>query len=227
MLTFKSKSDTGREENAEVDNLLEFIIKNKKYIRITVNILAQVKYSINVKNEVESIVKNNIFYEFIQFNEYENEYLDVIYDFYNCLTNEKLNCRRGRFLEKLMDQIGPINEFEKYQKFVEALVYKNGELLSSRDIDTVYHDNKLELQECKASLTNNCSDPFKTADKEKFELMDKVKVHMNQKNIETSAFLITYSGKERKCLEFLKRHGINNLEVIPGSKLIDIFDKNI
>ncbi|MBP1888916.1 hypothetical protein J2Z53_000495 [Clostridium moniliforme] len=226
MIEFKTNPNSTRINSCEIDKLIGFIFSNKKYIKITINILARVRYNINDKNELNSTIDNDPISELVIKDEHIDEYKSVMYDFYNC-DDDVLNKRRGRLLEKIMDRIGVINNIIEFDKIEEALVYKNGVLISKKDIDTVYNGNKIELQECKATLTNNCRPPFykNNSDRKKFELMNSIRDHVDN-GIEVFPYLVTYSTSTKKCLRFLARYNINNLMIISGNDIEELCNRS-
>ncbi|EOU1741769.1 hypothetical protein MN030_002974 [Clostridium perfringens] len=226
MIEFKTNPNSSRINSNEIDELIKFIFLNKKYIKVTINILARVRYNINDENELNSIINNDPFSEIIINDEYVDKYKLIMYNFYNC-DEDNLNKRRGRLLEKLMDKVGVINNIKNFDKIEEAMVYKDGVLLSPKDIDTVYNGDKIELQECKATLTNNCRPPFhkNNSDRKKFELMNSIREHVDD-SIDVFPYLVTYSSSAARCLRFLERYNIKNLMIISGDKIEELCNKS-
>lgn len=226
MIEFKANNNSSRIDSNEIDELIEFIFLNKKYIKITINILSRVRVNINDKNELNDIINNDLVSELVINDGCIDKYRLVMYNFYNCDENN-LSKRRGRLLEKIMDKIGNINKIENFNKIEEAMVYKDGVLLSPKDIDTVYHGNKIELQECKATLTNNCRPPFykNNSDRKKFELMNSINLHVDD-NIEVFPYLVTYSRSVSRCLKFLEKYNLKNLMIISGDNIEKLCEKS-
>lgn len=177
-IEFREKSNKNR-RNIDIitNNLYDFIIKNKEYLRIAISIIGMKKHSLEKSLLVEYIEKNPNYDDIENDNEIET-FKELMMEFYK----EKIFYRRGDLLELLVYKISPLkeNDYLVVEKIQEAKVYLNKKKLDEKDIDLVcikeLKDNKeIECIECKVSLNNFLKEPLNEYNIKKIEFMIKVK----------------------------------------------------
>ena len=143
--------------------------------------------------------------------------------FYNT-KKENLNIRRGKLLELLVTEIGPINTDSHYEVILESLVEYKGNRVSDKDIDVVFKYNDIELIECKASLSSflypHPPRRIYRKKKSKLDFMMDVRTLAFQTNIKCYLFFATYGQDEEFCNQILKINNYTFFKIINREMIV-------
>lgn len=220
-VSFKCKENSSRSDLVMVTDLAEFLIKNKSYLDITFSLVSKkrnpldgerVKQSINSKKELSVLGDEDL-------KELDN-YKNLMVNFYNG-NKDEIKDRRGRLLEKLVKENGPIKEMGDFQVLEEVLVYDDDIKVSEKDLDILFWGKHIEINECKASISNVVRDPMQQKNKEKLELLCKAKKLAEDNEEECNVFISTYSLDVTDSInDILKSNGFSEIEVLTGRKII-------
>lgn len=223
-IEFREKSKKNR-RNIDIitNNLYDFIIKNKEYLRIAISIIGMKKHSLEKSLLVEYIEKNPNYDDIENDNEIET-FKELMMEFYK----EKIFYRRGDLLELLVYKISPLkeNDYLGVEKIQEAKVYLNKKKLDEKDIDLVcikeLKDNKeIECIECKVSLNNFLREPLNEYNIKKIEFMIKVKELIELSQDYGSLYFATIDNGAKYLNEVLNNNGYSEFLIFDSKKIIN------
>lgn len=218
MFRFESKNvdDSTRIEGENIDLLCEFILKNRMFLGLTLAVMGEYKKTVSVQADIKTFIElSDRWDESIGSSELYNEYIELMYNIYNVKSNEILGDERGRVLEVVWADLAPYNKnLTNYSVFEEAFVFYNEEKLSENDIDFVFQDEAIELDECKASAKSTLSKPVAKKTIGKLTLMQDVIEISKRSNIECKANIVTFDALPNKSRRLLDRYGYNCIDII-------------
>ncbi|PIH05230.1 hypothetical protein [Clostridium combesii] len=223
LVEFKPKESSSRKEDAIIDNLMSFLLNDSVFFYITFSVLAEQTQPMET-NEVNEIIHNDNYYEFIKESSNIDKYIKLMSEFYN-ISLDDLNYRRGRLLEKVISNRGPASMVEKFDRIEEAQIFVDGCKMSDKDIDIVFKYNDIELHECKAGLLNFLN-PLGKRGKDKIELMERTKKIVESEKQECTNYLVTYSSRKNPRIKrILNKHNFNTMNIFTGKEIISYWAK--
>ncbi len=219
-LTFKTKTCPSIPD-VECTDLANFLIKEKKFLNLTFDLLARKKDpAINYQSLVNRVMT---FYEAKQLsgNASFSLYLDLLYKYYD--TNQYcLNHRRGCLLELIVKEIRPLKKGINYHIITESMVLYEGVEISPKDIDVIILYSDIELIECKASVENYLKpEPLEEDKIKKLKLMEDTQKIASKESYDCNIFLATYEARDSYPSAVLKRSGFDTFIVLTKSKILN------
>lgn len=247
-LVFKSKQSSSVSNYDNVNKLYDFLLDNKKYLRLVLDMMSKNKKNLSSRQRVQKIIERNMKCN----NEIKgdikyNEFIDLMERFYNVESKRLLNDQRGALLEKLWYNNGPFYYRQHYYEVTkESQVFCDGDFFKGykNDIDVVYkianedfdkttlesnineYLKLIELDECKSSAENASESPMDLGNKNKFKLMQNVKKQLLDEKLSCRAHIITYDGDATQTKHWLSIEGINEIEVLCREKIEKVILKN-
>ena len=219
-LTFRTKTFPSLPD-AECTDLAKFLIKEKKFLNLTFDLLARKKDPvINFQSLVNRVMT---FYEAKQLNSSASfsSYLDLLYKYYDT-TQSSLDHRRGCLLELIVKEIKPLKKDVTYHIITESMVIYEGVEISPKDIDVVILYSDIELIECKASVENYLKpEPLEDDKIKKLSLMEETQKIASKESCHCNIFLATYEARDSYACSVLKRSGFDTFIVLTKSKILN------